>query len=156
MGSWKFWNKKSEDTNILPALAQDQKVNSDLLEDRPPKFEDDPTRRVLTEEQQAKILKRTVASIGSDDFKNLHKVPCFRRAMMTGGGIAAVTFGVLVTAKSSYRRGTNWAFLGFLMGSIASWEQCRYVIRKSNRSADEARRVLVDKGRIKERESSKS
>lgn len=151
MVNWKFWKKKSDDTGAPATQITDQKDT--LLEDRPPKFQDE-TAKGLTEEQQRKLFQRTVASIGFDDFKSLHKVQCFRHAMMTGGGIAAVTFGVLVTAKSTYSRGANWAFLGFLMGSVASWEQCRYVMRKSNKSADEARRVLVDKGRLKENERS--
>lgn len=142
MRIWNPWSKPKE----APPTPSETSPSPQLLEDRPPKFEHDPNK-ILPHEQQAQLFKHTITSLGSEDFKNIHKVPCLRRAILTGGGIAGVTFGVLVTAKQPYLRGSNWAMMGFLMGSVTSWEQCRYTMRKSRRNAEEARKILREKGK---------
>ncbi|KAI1103004.1 hypothetical protein F4804DRAFT_246295 [Jackrogersella minutella] len=66
-----------------------------------------------------------VHSIKSDDFINVHKIPCARQGLMTGiGAGAAVGMGRYVVG-GQLPKAANWAFGAFFIGSIIQWEYCR-------------------------------
>ncbi|KAI1659498.1 hypothetical protein F4813DRAFT_335274 [Daldinia decipiens] len=70
-------------------------------------------------------IKDGIQSIKSDDFLNVHKIPCARQGLMTGiASGAAVGMGRYFVG-GTVPKATNWAFGVFFLGSIIQWEYCR-------------------------------
>ncbi|OTB17809.1 hypothetical protein K445DRAFT_315554 [Daldinia sp. EC12] len=70
-------------------------------------------------------IKDGIQSIKSDDFFNVHKIPCARQGLMTGiASGAAVGMGRYFIG-ATIPKSTNWAFGAFFIGSIIQWEYCR-------------------------------
>lgn len=91
-------------------------------------------------------LQQAASTVSFSDFSKVNEIPCFRKAMMTGGAIAFVAFGVLVSTRSPMKRAMNWAVGGFTIGAIGSWEQCRFKIRQEKKNQQMAREIYRNKG----------
>ncbi|VVT53103.1 uncharacterized protein SAPINGB_P003405 [Magnusiomyces paraingens] len=87
------------------------------------------------------MFTQALGTVQASDFGQLSNIPCFRKAMLTGGAVGAVAFGVLVTARWPARRALNWAVGGFIIGSIGSWEQCRFQMRRERKNTEMAREI---------------
>ncbi|KAI3331028.1 hypothetical protein F4824DRAFT_504439 [Ustulina deusta] len=91
-----------------------------------------------TEEQPHKqprpTFKEGFQSISSADFFKIHQIPCAREGLMTG-----IVAGTAVGMGRSFTgarapKAANWAFGGFLLGSVIQWEYCQ-VQRRKERAA---------------------
>ncbi|KAI0165456.1 hypothetical protein GGR52DRAFT_558773 [Hypoxylon sp. FL1284] len=86
-------------------------------------------------------MKEGFQSIKSDDFFNVHKIPCARQGFLTGiGAGAALGMGRYVVGGRAVKS-ANWAFWSFVAGSIVQWEYCR--AQRANERAAVARIVEV-------------
>ncbi|KAI8963445.1 hypothetical protein F5Y11DRAFT_346428 [Daldinia sp. FL1419] len=86
-------------------------------------------------------IKEAFQTIKSDDFLNVHKIPCARQGLMTGiGSGAAIGMGRFFIG-GTIPKATNWAFGAFFLGSIIQWEYCR--IQRANERIAVARIVEV-------------
>lgn len=131
---WGWW--KSDPKTSVPAPAPE----SQLLEDRPPKFEDDVESAAALRRAANPTVIDTVKKIGIDDFKNINSIPCFRQAIMTGVSIGAVT-GLVLYVSRRPSKAAHWGMGGFLLGSVVSWEQCRFRMHEGKKSMQKAREV---------------
>ncbi|KAI0104620.1 hypothetical protein GGR51DRAFT_223375 [Nemania sp. FL0031] len=86
-------------------------------------------------------LKEGVQSIKSDDFFNIHKIPCAREGFMTGIGAGTVVGMGRYVVGARAPTAANWAFGAFLLGSIIQWEYCQ--AQRRNERAAMARVVEV-------------
>lgn len=91
-------------------------------------------------------IQQALSTVSVTDFSRLSDVPCFRRAMLTGGAIAFVAFGVLMSTRSPTKRAMNWAVGGFSIGAVGSWEQCRFKVRQEKKQQQMAREMYRRKG----------
>lgn len=135
MKLWGWWNKEKKIELSEPSEPQ-------LLDDLPPKFEDYAEQKIKEEQLAGLSLSQTLNKIGVEDFVNLPQVPCFRNAMLTGMGMGLTVGAVTFASRRSVSRATNWLFGGFLVGSIVSWEQCRFRMMRSKRNVRHAQEVL--------------
>lgn len=132
-------NNKDNTTSNSDPLKTD---NGKFLEDLPPKFEDAiPPPNAPHPSSDNGLLKPALSSIQPDDFLSLHKIPCFRDAILAGGTVSAVVFAVLVTTRMPVRRAMNWGVGGFAVGSIGSWERCRMNLRREKKEVMMAREM---------------
>jgi cytochrome c oxidase assembly protein subunit 20 len=134
-----------ESSGLATPERPDIKKPKLLLDDLPPKFEDDAVLAAEHRNQARPSLKKAWETVQWDDFKRVNSIPCFRQGIVTGAGVGAVVFAVLVSTRSSVSRGLNWGMGGFLLGSTVAWEQCRYRIRQSRKNAEIAKRLVRDK-----------
>lgn len=132
---WGWWKKDSQTSDPIPAPESAQ-----FLEDRPPKFEDDVESAAALRKAANPSIVDTAKKIGIEDFKNINNIPCFRQAIMTGFSIGAVTALVLYVSRRP-TKAANWGMGGFLLGSVVSWEQCRFRMREGKKSMQKAREV---------------
>ncbi|ANB13030.1 Cox20p [Sugiyamaella lignohabitans] len=145
---WGFgWlSRKSEKPPVSTEKASSVSPEKELLlEDLPPKFEDkveERQKRPKLDVSKPDIFQKAVSSISTDDFKNVHTIPCFRQGMLAGLGVGGVIFAVLISTRSSISRSMNWGMGGFVAGSVVSWEQCRAKMRQSRRNAQAVKESL--------------
>lgn len=118
---------------------------SEYLEDLKPKFEDNlEEKKKLRQEQLQGVIgeqnrfQLAWSTVKFNDLLQMHTIPCFGRAVGVGGAIAGVTFGVMKFMRKGESRNKilNWTMLGFLLGSVVSWEQCRYQLRQQQKVAN--------------------
>lgn len=161
--AWGWFGNKTKLTTAEP------KEEPKLLEDIPPKFEDDveaiderrkPRRKdgktdllTMQQQEQPNVLKSAVNMVKPSDFVTApQRIPCFSQALSTGGVISAMSFAIL--SVSSYRstgnwknvrylKSMNWAMVGFLVGSIVSWEQCRFKHRQELKKQEKRKPVTT-------------
>ncbi|KAF2964141.1 hypothetical protein GQX73_g9424 [Xylaria multiplex] len=69
-------------------------------------------------------------SIKYDDFLRIHQIPCAREGLMTGIGAGAVVGVGRFFTGAKAPKAANWAFGGFLLGSVIQWEYCQAQRRK--------------------------
>lgn len=160
----------SNNDDTLNSNTEKQQLSQTFLEDLPPKFSEEgpnneppqgglPSASGTNGEQQSgtkeKIeipglgeydpnkskVSQAFSTVQLSDFSKVNEIPCFRKAMMTGGAVGAIAFAVLITTRSPMKRAMNWTVLGFTIGSIGTWEQCRFKIRKERRNQEMAREV---------------
>uniref|UniRef100_A0A060TG33 Cytochrome c oxidase assembly protein COX20, mitochondrial n=1 Tax=Blastobotrys adeninivorans TaxID=409370 RepID=A0A060TG33_BLAAD len=114
--------------------GKDKKAGTELLEDRPPKFEDNPMMKRLHEQAEADkqkgVLQRALGTIRAQDFLRIPSIPCMGQAIGTGVAMGGVCFGVLRFMRRS-PSALNWGVGSFFLGSVVSWEACRYKIRRA-------------------------
>ncbi|OTA98983.1 hypothetical protein M426DRAFT_325538 [Hypoxylon sp. CI-4A] len=79
-------------------------------------------------------ISEGIQSIKSDDFLNVHKIPCARQGLMTGIGAGAAVGMGRYFIGARVPKAANWAFSAFFLGSIIQWEYCR-AQRASERAA---------------------
>lgn len=138
MKLWGWWKDDKKPGPPEPSEPQ-------MLDDLPPKFEDNAEQK-MKEQQLARLsLSQTINKLGVDDFTNLPQVPCFRNAMLTGMGMGLTAGAVIFVSRRSVSRATNWLFGGFLVGSIVSWEQCRFRMLRGKRNVRQAQEVYKHK-----------
>ncbi|KAH9904373.1 hypothetical protein F4778DRAFT_60273 [Xylariomycetidae sp. FL2044] len=70
-------------------------------------------------------IKEGFQSIKTDDFWNIHKVPCARESFLTGIGAGAIVGFGRVVLGARIPKAANWAFGSFVVGNIIQWEYCR-------------------------------
>ncbi|KAI1803076.1 hypothetical protein F4811DRAFT_554208 [Daldinia bambusicola] len=70
-------------------------------------------------------IKDGIQSIKSDDFFNVHRIPCARQGLMTGIGAGAAVGMGRYFVGGAVPKSTNWAFGAFFISSIIQWEYCR-------------------------------
>jgi cytochrome c oxidase assembly protein subunit 20 len=146
---WPFSSSSSSSpTPEVPAPAAPQQKQPQFLEDLPPKFEDHTTLPAggvpgasASGSAEGGLLTNAVRSIQPSDFGKLHEMPCFREAILTGGAVGGVVFAVMITTRSAVPRAFNWAVGGLLVGSIVSWEQCRFKLRQEKKNQLMAREM---------------
>jgi hypothetical protein len=118
---------------------------SEYLEDLKPKFEDNlEEKKKLRQEQLQGVIgeqnrfQLAWSTVKFNDILQIHTIPCFGRAIGVGGAIAGVTFGVMKFMRKGESRNKilNWTMLGFFLGSVVSWEQCRYQLRQQQKVAN--------------------
>lgn len=128
--------------------GKDQKSSAELLEDRPPKFEDNPMMKRLYEQAEADkqkgVLQRALGNIRAQDFLRIPSIPCMGQAMGTGLAMGGVCFGVLRFMRRS-PSALNWGFGSFFLGSVVSWEGCRYRIRRAAHVSKQPEVKTVDR-----------
>lgn len=139
MRIWGWWRKDESKPTEPDSKPQ-------MLEDLPPKFEDNVEDAVKTQERARPSLRRALKSISTDDFKSMPQMPCFRTAMLTGMGMGIVAGTVVLVARRSTSRAVNWMCGGFAVGSVVTWEQCRFRINRSKRNVQQAQEVWRHKG----------
>lgn len=149
---WGWFSKKGdqEENTESPQLSQKTTNNnsndkSEYLEDLKPKFEDEniseQKKRSKRQEQLEEVVgeqskfQLALQTIRLNDLVQLHTIPCFGRAIGIGTSIAGVTFGVMKFMRKNENRSKllNWTMLGFLLGSVISWEQCRHQLRQQQK-----------------------
>lgn len=158
-------------TSLETATAAKKEKPAIYLEDLPPKFEDQlepvpgspeagasnkPTSFRGSPQKidpNESIVKQAISSISVNDFAEVNKMPCFRNAMLTGGSVGAVAFAVLISARSPFKRALNWTVAGFTIGSIGSWEQCRYKLRQERKTQEMARQIYKNRERQQQQQS---
>ncbi|KAI1087176.1 hypothetical protein F5B19DRAFT_497627 [Rostrohypoxylon terebratum] len=64
-------------------------------------------------------------SIKSEDFLNVHQIPCARESFMTGIVGGSVVGAIRYMAGRRIPKAANWAFGAFFISSIIQWEYCR-------------------------------
>lgn len=139
-GWWRKDNPAAKTSEVAPAKDD----SPQFLEDREPKFDDNvETAAALRKAANPGIIE-TAKKITIEDFKNINSIPCFRQAIMTGVGIGGVTGLVLIISRRP-SNAANWAMGGFLLGSVVSWEQCRFRMREGKKSMQKARDVYRHK-----------
>lgn len=138
MKLWGWWRK---DDN-----KKKEEAEPTLLEDLPPAFEDHSAKKPNIEDLKLPSLSQTVGNIGVEDFKQLPQIPCFRNAMLTGLGIGATAASVMFVSKRVVSRSVNWGVGGFIIGSIITWEQCRFRMYRSRRNVEKAKALYRHRG----------
>lgn len=157
---WPFSKSPTATSTSSNSTSKDHK----LLDELPPKFDDyqppppstipgiGPTAPLTDGSSQDQhdpspsALQQAVTSIQPADFSQLHQMPCFRRAILTGGAVGGVMFAVLVTTRSALPRAINWTMGGFLVGSTVSWEQCRFALRQEKMEQRRAQEMYRRQG----------
>lgn len=142
-----------------------------FLEDMPPKFEEReppaapsssqfPPRKTAPSgtgvgtpimppsqaDPDKSVFKQAVSTVQMSDFAKVNEIPCFRKAMLTGGALGAIAFGVLITTRWPVKRALNWGVAGLTIGAIGSWEQCRFQIRQEKKNTYMAREIYRQRG----------
>lgn len=164
---------KPSTTTETTTTAGETEKPAIYLEDLPPKFEDQPgpvpgapdagasnkptsfrgSPQKIDPNQS--IVKQAVSSISVSDFAEVNKMPCFRNAMLTGGSVGAVAFAVLISTRSPFKRALNWTMAGFTIGSIGSWEQCRYKLRQERKTQEMARQIYKNREKQQSKDGKK-
>ncbi|KAI1207725.1 uncharacterized protein F4807DRAFT_175641 [Annulohypoxylon truncatum] len=80
-------------------------------------------------------------SIKSNDFFNVHKMPCAPQGLMTGIGAGAVVGAGRFIIGGQIPKAANWAFGAFFISSIIQWEYCR--AQRAKQHAAVARMVKI-------------
>lgn len=152
---WNPFNRKSKSQDEVEAEESVAvPASQTLLEDLPPKFEDNVEAAIQARRAKRPSISEAASTITVNDFQNLHKIPCFREGVVTGGVVSGVVAAVMLIARRPLKQSINWGVVGFAMSSTAAWEQCRYKKRKSQRNAEMAK--IANKEVLeKERGSSK-
>ncbi|KAI1443217.1 hypothetical protein F5Y02DRAFT_225904 [Annulohypoxylon stygium] len=70
-------------------------------------------------------ISEAFQSIKSDDFLDIHQIPCARESFMTGIVGGSVVGAVRYMAGRRIPKAANWAFGAFFISSIVQWEYCR-------------------------------
>lgn len=144
MKLWKWWKKdepEAEPAKEAPRLLEDQQ--------QPEEPENNPSQP----EGGINMGYRSVfRHIGWNDFKGVDQIPCFRQALLTGFSMGAVTGVVMYGVRRNGSKALNWAFAGFLGGSIISWEQCRFRIHQSKMNIRGAKEMYRRSKEARDRE----
>lgn len=169
---WPFSSSKPNSTEEEPSFDASKPNPSQVyLEDLPPRFDetvpahgsprfDEQPREgaprvsgdkleipgLGTVDTNKSQFQQAFSTVSLSDFSKMSDVPCFRKAMLTGGAIAFVAFGVLTSTRSPLKRAMNWAVAGFSIGAVGSWEQCRFKIRQEKKNQQMAREIYRRKG----------
>ncbi|KAI0461165.1 hypothetical protein LJB42_001180 [Komagataella kurtzmanii] len=137
MAWWPFSNKK----NSQEKQQKEPEPEPRYLDELPPKFDDSKQAVPIP---STSPLKQAVNKISIEDFSpaNLISIPCFRDAGLSGFTVMAVFGSITFLYHKNIQKTTNWAFGGFLLGSIFGWEQCNSIRRKSMMTAQIAKESL--------------
>lgn len=131
---WKWWKKDESD-------SQPNEGGSKLLEDYQD-FEEINEQAALDAQNTINMGYRSVFQhIGWEDFKAVNEIPCFRQAILTGAAMGAVTGLVMYAVRRNGSKAVNWSFVGFLGGSVVSWEQCRFRVYQGKRNIQGAKEM---------------
>lgn len=113
------------------------------LEDLPPKFYDEPAPAQLESPKPTSVLSQIkISDFTVEKYMNM---PCFRESMMTGFQAMAVLGGVTFLIRKDISKAMNWGVLGFFLGNVIGWEQCRSIRRRSFEAMEKARQVNREK-----------
>ncbi|KAI0471420.1 hypothetical protein F4859DRAFT_515636 [Xylaria cf. heliscus] len=108
--------------------------NSSTTPERSHITEDAASTAASTEGQQGRPSRPTfkdgVQSIKSEDFLKLHQIPCAREGLLTGIGAGTVIGAGRYLVGANTPKAANWAFGGFVLGSLIQWEYCQAQRRK--------------------------
>lgn len=139
-----FQTKPSTVSAVSEFESHEEPNKSPLLEDLPPKFEDDhsPTRSHPT-------LVDAIRQVNLQDFSFEHYVsmPCFRESMLTGFQAMGVLWIVTFMIHKNPSKSVHWSIGGFFLGSAVGWEQCRSIRRRSFETVEAARKAKELKNR---------
>lgn len=139
-----FQTKPSTVSAVSEIESREKPYKSPLLEDLPPKFEDDqpPTRPRST-------LMDAISQISLQDisFEHYVSMPCFRESMLTGFQAMGVLWFVTFVIHKNPSKSVHWNIGGFFLGSAVGWEQCRSIRRRSFETVEAARRAKEIKNR---------
>ncbi|KAF7534127.1 hypothetical protein G7054_g6493 [Neopestalotiopsis clavispora] len=94
-----------------------------------PEDRDGSVSRGPSEGQEPKrqpTISDGIKSIKSEDFFNVHQIPCARQGWMTGIGAGFVLGVGRYLTGARIPKAANWAFASFMAGSIIQFEVCRY------------------------------
>lgn len=98
-------------------------------------------------DQERATFKNAWDSIKIEDFRfeKLLSIPCFRDAGMAGFSSLFVLGSIVFLYHKNPVKAANWGVGGFLLGSIISWEQCRFKRRRSFQTAQLAKNIVAAK-----------
>ena len=116
-----------------------------MLDDLPPKFDDDVEGAQKAQQLVRPKLSQILQSLSWQDFQQIPQMPCFRNAMLTGFGMGGVAGVVTLVSRRNVTRTLNWSLMGFLVGSIVSWEQCRFRLMRGKRNMRHAQELYRHK-----------
>lgn len=146
-----WWGNKKSNNDEEGSSSPANPDNKVFLEDLPPKFEDETVSakkeisESLRQQHADQMFEKAFTSIKATDFKHVNSIPCFRQGMLAGIGMGGVVAAVMITMRQPLSKGLNWGMAGFLLGSVVSWEQCRYKIRVERRNTEMAKRMYREK-----------
>lgn len=115
-----------------------EKKEETFLEDLPPKFEDNETKRPDEATYLAAINKISLSDFTIDNYVTM---PCFREAMLTGFSAMGVLGVVTLLIHKSPGRSVNIGIGGFFLGSVIGFEQCRSIRRRSFQNVEKAKQA---------------
>lgn len=141
-----WFGRTPSKVSVVSEVQEETRDSPQLLEDLPPKFEDEEPIH-----SQHLTFVNALQKILLEDFTIDHYVsmPCFREAMLTGfqamGVLGAVTFII----HKNPSRSVNWSVCGFFLGSVVGWEQCRSIRKRSFQTVEAAKQANQEKSRKK-------
>lgn len=145
MKLWGWWRREPD------SKPESDDSKPQMLEDLPPKFHDDVEKAQRAQELARPRLSQVLSSLSLQDFQHISEIPCFRNAILTGLGMGTVAGGVIFVSKRSASRTVNWTLTGFLIGSIMSWEQCRFRMKRGKRNMQHAQELYKSSSAEKEK-----
>lgn len=132
--------------SVVSEFQEEIRESPRLLEDLPPKFEDEEP---INSHQSTFV--NALQKILLEDFTMDHyvRMPCFREAMLTGFQAMGVLGTVTFLIHKNPGRSVNWGVCGFFLGSVVGWEQCHSIRRRSFQTVEAAKQANQEKLRKK-------
>lgn len=125
-------------TKVSAVSQVPERKEETFLEDLPPKFEDNETKRPDEATYLAAINKISLADF---TLSNYVTMPCFREAMLTGFSAMGVLGVVTLLIHKNPSKSANIGIGGFFLGSVVGFEQCRSIRRRSFETVEKAKQA---------------